>query len=325
MSKLYAIVFNLTFMVLLTACAGNQKITTFNKQTLKQNTTWSGIVLVNGDIYVPPGITLTIKPGTVVKFKRIDEKSPANMFGVESPYFPEAELIIRGRIIARGTPERHIVFTSAAINARPKDWGAINLLGSQGNIIEYCKIMFAYDGVHSHGGEAVISHDEIAKNGVGISFKKAEELKNVPWYGKISNLKITHNHIYDNKGGIGFRNSKALISHNLIENNKYFGIFPKEEADAEISYNEITGNKKGIYLYQTRKVRIDHNNIYDNSEYNIAVAEAQDYDVAAPDNWFGTIDRRKIEESIFDKHDDKDLGRVFYQPFLRQKIDWEGK
>jgi parallel beta-helix repeat protein len=323
MKKLFSIFLALVCGLVVVSCGKKQPLTELPMQTLKNDTTWSGVVIVDGDIYVPPGVVLTIKPGTVVKFKRIDEKSDQNMFGVNSPYYPEAELIVRGRIIAKGTAQQKIVFTSAESDARPKDWGAINLLGSHKNIIDHCKILFAYNGVHSHGADAVISNSELAKNGVGISFKKEEESPDVPWYGHKSKMKIVHNRIYNNKGGIGFRNSIAEISNNLIENNKFFGIFPKEEAEAKISHNEITGNKKGIYLYQTRKVIIDHNNIYDNTDYNVAVAEAQDFDIKAPNNWFGTINTRKIDESIFDKHDDKDLGEVMYKPILLKRIDWE--
>jgi len=170
-----------------------------------------------------------------------------------------------------------------------------------------------------------VSHSEFAKNGVGISFKKEEEAPDAPWFGKDSDFLITHNRFYSNKGGIGFRNSKAEIFHNLIENNKFFGIFLKEKADALISYNEITGNKKGIYLYQTESATLEYNNIYDNNDYNIGVAEALDFDVEAGNNWFGTINREKIEEMIFDKLDDPVLGEVRYAPFLDKPVvgEWD--
>jgi parallel beta-helix repeat protein len=298
-------------------------VTELRMQTLEKDTTWQGTVLVNGDIYVPPGVTLTVLPGTTVKFKRIDEKSDQNMFGLDSPYYPEAELIIRGKIIARGTSKDTIVFTSAEIDARAKDWGAINLLGSEGNIVEHCKILFAYNGIHGHGSSARIRYNEFAKNGVGVSFKMEEESPDAPWFGKESNMQIIGNRFIKNKGGIGFRNSSGTIKHNLIEDNKFFGIFPKDRAKALISHNQITGNKKGIYLYQAQEIKLENNNIYDNLDYNIAVAEAQDYDIEARDNWFGTINKEKLAELIFDKNDDADLGRVNFEPFLRKKVEWE--
>lgn len=294
-----------------------------NKQTLAKNTTWQGTVQINGDIDVPPGVTLTVLPGTTVKFKRIDEKSDQNMYGVNSPYYPQAEIIVRGRLIARGTKEKTIVFTSAEVDARPADWGAINLLGGEGNVIEYCKILFAYNGVHSHGASAAINHDEFAKNGVGVSCKKEEETPSAPWFGKISDMQITYNRFVGNKGGIGFRNSKAVVSHNLFQDNKFFGIFPKDEVQAEISYNEITGNKKGIYLYQAKGLTIHNNNIYDNTDYNIAVAEAQDFDVDARQNWFGTDKVEKIEATIFDKKDDPEMGAILIDPVLKERVRWE--
>ncbi len=304
-------------------CGKEPQVLELGKQTLAKDTTWQGTVQINGDIDVPPGVTLTVLPGTIVKFKRIDEKSDQNMYGVDSPYYPQAEIIVRGRIIARGAKEQTIVFTSAEIDARPADWGAINLLGGDGNVIEYCKVLFAYNGVHSHGASAAINHNEFAKNGVGVSCKKEEEAPGVPWFGKISDMEITYNRFINNKGGIGFRNSKAVVSHNLFQDNKFFGIFPKDDVQAEISYNEITANKKGIYLYQAKGLTIHNNNIYENTDYNIAVAEAQDFDVDARQNWFGTDKAEKIDELIFDKKDDPEMGAILIDPVLQERVKWE--
>ncbi|OGQ95263.1 MAG: hypothetical protein A2521_03765 [Deltaproteobacteria bacterium RIFOXYD12_FULL_57_12] len=304
-------------------CSGSKQTMEVASQTITADTTWAGVVMVKGDVYVPPGVTLTIAPGTTVKFKRIDETSDQNQFGIDSPYYPQAELIIRGRLIARGTEKEKIVFTSAEIDARPADWGAINLLGNEGNILEHAKILFAYNGLHAHGATARISRCEFANNGVGISFKSEEEAPDVPWFGKRSNLEILDSTFYRNKGGIGFRNSDGVITRNDIRENKFFGIWPKEECNVAITYNEVTGNKKGLYLYQTRGLTLNHNNIYDNKDYDIGVAEAQDYDVDAANNWFGTTDAQKIDEVIFDKKDDADLGEIRYMPFLPEKARWE--
>ncbi len=311
--------------VLLGAACQKQQVTEVSKLTISKDATWSGIVLVAGDVYVEPGVTLTIAPGTIVKFKRIDESSDQNLFDIDSPYYPQAELIIRGRLVAKGTDKDKITFTSAEIDARPADWGAVNFLGSKDNVIEFCKFMFAYNGVHAHGSAVQISNSEFVKNGVGISFKSEEETPGVEWFGKRSNVQVSNNVISHNKGGIGFRNSDAFIMHNEISDNKFFGIFPKEDVRADISENDISGNKKGIYLYQARGVLLSNNNIHDNTDYNISVAEAQDYDIDASNNWFGTINREKIEAMIFDKNDDPDLGRVEFEPFLDRQADWKQK
>ncbi len=314
-------------LVLLLTFAGCQKsqVTELSKQTIDKDTTWSGNIVINGDIYIPPGVTLTIAPGTVIKFKKIDEKSDQNLFDIDSPYYPEAELIIRGKLIAKGTPDNHIVFTSAEMTPRAADWGAINFLGSEGNVIEYVKIFCAYNGIHAHGSSVNVSHSEFARNGVGISFKKEEETPDVPWFGKASDLKISNNVFSGNKGGIGFRNSSAEILHNEIRENKFFGIWPKENADALIKFNEITENQKGVYLYQARGLRLEHNNIYNNRTYDIATAEAQDFPVNAANNWFGTTSPEKIQGMLFDKKDDPELAEITFQPFLTQPVEWKIK
>lgn len=312
-------------LCVLLALAGCQKpqITELAKQTIDKDTTWSGIVLIKGDVYVPPGVTLTVAPGTVVKFRKIDEKSDQNMFNIDSPYYPEAELIIRGKLIARGTPEKQIVFTSAEMTPNPADWGAINFLGSEGNVVEYAKIYCAYNGIHAHGSEVTVANSEFARNGIGISFKKEKEAPDVPWFGKPSALKISNSVFANNKGAIGCRNSTAEILHNEIRENKFFGIWPKEECPAVIRYNEITDNDRGIYLYQVKDLTLEHNNIYANRNYDIAIAEAQDFPVVAANNWFGTTDPAKIGEKIFDKADDPEVVEIQIQPLLAKPVEWK--
>jgi len=311
------------FFLFAAGCSRQEQAVELNRQELSADTTWQGQVLINGDIYVPPGVTLTIKPGTTVKFKRIDETSDQNLFGLDTPYYPQAELIVRGTLVARGTAKKKIIFTSAEVDARPADWGAINLLGSDNNIVEHAKILFAYNGIHAHGSKVKIARNEFSSNGVGISFKSEQEVPGVPWFGRRSDVEIIDNLFYRNKGGVGFRNSDGVISRNEFRDNKFFGIWPKEDSTVSITYNEVTGSKKGIYLYQARGVTINHNNIYDNIDYNIGVAEAQDFDVDAANNWFGIINEDKIDELIFDKKDDPDLGEVLYKPFLTKKVEWE--
>ncbi len=310
-------------LALLAAGCGRTPPLELHKTTIDRDTTWQGTVVLHGDVLVAPGVTLTVAPGTVVKLHRIDEQSPENMFGTDSPYYPYAEIIVRGRLIARGTPEEPIVFTSAEPDARPRDWGALNFLGSDGSVLEHVKVLCAYNGVHAHGSTLTIRSCEFVKNGVGISFKSEEETPGVPWFGKRSRLEISGCVIARNKGGIGFRNSSGIIERNEIRDNKFFGVFAKERSDVVVRFNEITGNRKGVYLYQVQGMRLEYNNIYDNRDYNIAPAEAQDFPVAAPHNWFGTRDRQAIAETIFDRAEDADLAEVMIDPVAEAPVEWE--
>lgn len=78
--------------------------------TLTKNENWAGTINLNGDIIVPKGITLTIKPGTIVKVKKLNTPLTINLFG---------------RLIANGEPSKIIEFRSAETIANGNDWGGI--------------------------------------------------------------------------------------------------------------------------------------------------------------------------------------------------------
>jgi hypothetical protein len=110
------------------------------------NTTWTAnnVYLLTGVIYVNPGFTLTIEPGTVIR----GNTTPGN----------SSLLVSRGaKLIAEGTPCRPIVFTS---NKAPGlraagDWGGLLILGAAkhnlgtANVIEG---LAAGDSRNLHGG-----------------------------------------------------------------------------------------------------------------------------------------------------------------------------
>lgn len=95
---------------------GEQTFEIRDRQTLRQ-----GTYLLRGWCYVTNGSTLIIEPGTVIKGDR-DTR---------------AALIVEpgGRIIARGTADAPIVFTSAMPvgERRPGDWGGVVLCGNARN------------------------------------------------------------------------------------------------------------------------------------------------------------------------------------------------
>ncbi|MDR2131662.1 MAG: hypothetical protein LBP56_10965 [Odoribacteraceae bacterium] len=76
---------------------------------------------LRGFVYVPSGVTLTIEPGVIIK----GEKATQGTLIVERG----------GKLVARGTRERPVVFTSAQApgSRRPGDWGGIILLGKAPN------------------------------------------------------------------------------------------------------------------------------------------------------------------------------------------------
>jgi hypothetical protein len=307
--------------VALSSCAP-QKGKVVEKGTIKSNTTWSGEVLIKGDVEVAKGATLTIMPGTVIRFARIEPYGPANLHGKDTGYnfaFERAELIVRGKLLARGTKENMIVFTSAEGSPHAGDWGAINFQDSSENIIEYCDISYADTGVHGHGVQASVANCYLHDNGVGVGFKDVEQ------YRTRGSMNIFNNRIIGNGGGVLCgKGTRSAISHNEISNNTIYGIFGKMAYSANVKLNNIVRNEKGVILYATRGCRLSQNNIADNEEYNVSMLEGQSWNADARDNWWGTNDKRKIKKLIWDKDEDGALGVVDFSDFTAAPIEGAG-
>ena len=110
-----------------------QAITVTVSDNVTENTTWtsSEVYGLNGFVFVEPGVTLTIEPGTVIK-------------GIQEPTnddFASALIVARGAtIIADGTAADPIVFTAETDNSAAGDvnldqfatglWGGLIVLGN---------------------------------------------------------------------------------------------------------------------------------------------------------------------------------------------------
>ncbi|MDR0505503.1 MAG: hypothetical protein LBH32_01620 [Dysgonamonadaceae bacterium] len=146
--------------------------------TLKYPNTYN----LKGFVYVPSGKTLTVEPGVIIKGDKASK----------------ATLIIErgGKIIAQGTKERPIVFTSSQApgSRKPGDWGGLILLGKAKNNMGEQTIE---GGVRSkHGG-----NDDNDNSGVlsyvrvefaGIEYSIDNEINGITFGSVGSGTKIDH-------------------------------------------------------------------------------------------------------------------------------------
>ncbi|MCK5438217.1 MAG: right-handed parallel beta-helix repeat-containing protein, partial [Desulfobulbaceae bacterium] len=280
------------------------------KGIIKSDTVWEKEVVIKGDVEIAQGATLIVMPGTVVRFVKIDANGPADNNQNKEHHFPRAELIVRGRILAQGTRERMISFTSAEDSPRPADWGAINLLNTTGNVLEFCEVSHANMGLHCHGGQVTVTNCYFHDNGVAMGQKNVKEFETK------SVVSILYNRITGNGGGILFgKGTSPTIIHNEIRNNKFFGIYGKKAGAANVRYNNTVRNGKGVILFAVKGFRLRENNISDNKEYNISLLEGQIWDVDARNNWWGTTDEKQIKNLIWDKDEDDSLGKLDFSDF----------
>lgn len=114
--------------------------------SIETDTAWSAqdTILVTDMLTVQPGATLTITPGAVVLFR--------------------SGILIwcKGRLLAEGTPEAPITFSSAADtlggSPGPYDWSGLQFYLTSGNRLSYCEIRYAADGVKATYADVEIDH-----------------------------------------------------------------------------------------------------------------------------------------------------------------------
>lgn len=138
---------------------------TIDGTTITQDTTWTpsgGPYGIANTVTVASGVTLTIQPGTVVKF------------------LANASLLVRGNLVARGTPGNKIVFTTYSDpvyggngpTPAPGYWKEIKIFnngGTSSGVFENCLIRYGGDLSAYEGATLSVKNCQVeSAGGVGI-------------------------------------------------------------------------------------------------------------------------------------------------------------
>lgn len=202
---------------------------------------WSKAILVESDVIIPKGVSLTIDKGTKIKFSK------------------NSGLIVNGTLYAEGQPNQSITLTSNEANPKPGDWGGVIFSeSSQNSKIEYCVFQF-HTQIICRSDSLRLNKSIIAEGSVaGIIFE-------------LNSPTIEDNMITQNATGIICdKSASPNITHNAIMSNLADGIDCKGSSFAVISYNVISNNKKnGIYCYAGASPEISFNNFVNNGGWAI--------------------------------------------------------
>jgi len=240
---------------------------------ISKDTSWCGYVTVSGVVFIPEGVTVTIEPGTTVKFVKTDAEYRES--GLSEAVIPGSGLRVEGVITAKGDSEHWITFTSAEKKPAPGDWGCIYFDHSKGSVFEYCRFEYARYTVHAHFSQFDASRCVFTGNvdGSRLGYSRAS---------------YTHCDIKGNAGkGLNFANCRNTVK-----------------------YCNITGNDEGIFLNQKDTACvIEHNNIYDNG-FDLFLGDFHDEDVNLGCNWWGTTDMAVIAGKVYDEKDDPEIGEA---------------
>lgn len=133
---------------------------------LDENRTWTyaeSPYIVNGDIRIKGGSVLTIEPGVEVRFASKD-------YTPDSIGATMTELIVQGGLLASGTENKPITFTSAENFPRKECWGGVIFYGTNQaeNILRHVTVLFAETGIKSEGATPSIENCEFGYCGTAM-------------------------------------------------------------------------------------------------------------------------------------------------------------
>ena len=242
---------------------------------LDRDETWSGEVRIRGQVVVPKGVRLTILPGTVIRFERID---------VDGDGIGDSELYVEGELLAEGTADQPIRFTSAEAVPAPRDWKYLFINLSRKALLSHCISEYAFSGVQIHFSHAYVNR---------CLFRRSVD-------------------------GFRFSTARGTFERNLMTENVYGVRYEERNSKAILTRNEITGNRVGVFcvMESPGRIVIRENRIHGNADYDFKLGNRQRGDIPAQGNWWGTGDPSRIREKIFDRRIEPELGKVLFEPFL---------
>ncbi|PLX80698.1 MAG: hypothetical protein C0616_07335 [Desulfuromonas sp.] len=193
--------FLLIMVVVLTGCSlpGQPQMQRLGDMSISTDTLWQGTILVDGTVRVIGGATLTIAPGTEVRFVKRDRDQDG--LGDSGLKVEHASLVANGR---RDAPIR---FVSDASPGNPSDWLEIRVDFAKRLELRWCEISGSAHGLHAHFSHGIIEDSRLRGNLDGTRFGEGK-------------YRVSHSVIEQNSGkGLNFRNSEVEIDHNLIRDN----------------------------------------------------------------------------------------------------------
>ncbi|MHB1038815.1 MAG: NosD domain-containing protein [Desulfobacteria bacterium] len=244
---------------------------------IETDTTWSGDVRVAGIVHVRKSATLTILPGTRVLFaKRTFPQAADSHEGFVGP-----GIRVDGRIVAEGTEENPVLFTSEGTPA-PGSWDKILFTFSEGNRFERCVFEGARYAFHSH----------------------------------FSGIEVRNCVFRDNEEGVRLGISRVRIEDSVFTRNLVRGINFRECRNV-IRRNLVYGNGDGIFLHsKTEGSVVRGNAIYGNRRYNLRMGDLHTGDIDVSGNWWGTNDEAAARRTIHDGATTPGVGAARIAPVL---------
>ncbi len=162
-------------------------INTYALEGYLHQAVWSGTIHITKDVTLAKDSTITITPGTIVAFS------------------PGTKFTLHGKLLANGTTDMPIIFTSSSATPQPGDWDCIyqNALWGSGPESSFSNCVFQYGGgTRNIGEDAMLTFIQGAR-------------------GTVSNCSFR----YSASSGVEINGSEITVNHCSFMNNAFYGLF----------------------------------------------------------------------------------------------------
>ncbi len=200
---------------------------------VSQNTTWTTDQIITGDVYIDPGVTLTIAAGVKVYFTYIDQNSDG---------IGDIKFYIQGRLLTQGTPSQKVYFkpydTVIPAAQKGKVWGGIQYTtAASGDLstLAFTEILHAHQGFYINGRNVTFS-----------SCRIAECHTNAIYIQSTIYTTTLNNTILEDCGGYGLRIEQGtlIINDISIKNVNQYGFYAQ---NSNITLTDATIHTCGQY------------------------------------------------------------------------------
>jgi len=230
--------------------------------------------IITDNLAIAEGVTLTIKPGTILKFA--EDKS----------------MVIAGNVIAIGTRDSLITFTKRDLSS---SWKGIKI-GGTGNLrFKYGN--FTYGGIFNNYPSEMLSSENYNVSSIisniifSCNFGYIFDLNQI-----LFNRNIITNNAYS--AGIIYYPGQAIISDNIIVNNKAFNYYYTNAALSFTNYEFLDDFTENSVFSNFNGGKIEMNIQAQNPKFLIKKLSP---------NYFGTTNGKKINAGIYDFEEDGSL------------------
>ncbi len=245
---------------------------------VERDAEWSGEIRIDGIVHVRKNATLRILPGTRVVFGTA--RFPSS--GDEHEGFSAPGIRVDGRIVALGTAEAPILFTSSSSPPGPGSWDKILFTFSNGNRFLHCTFEGARYAFHAHFSGITVGRCVFRGNEEGVRLGGSRVT--------IEDSVFTGNEVR----GINFRECRNILRRNLVY-----------------------GNGDGIFLHSKDSGSVIRENaLYANRGYDVRLGDLHADDIDLSGNWWGTAREEDASRRIYDGRSLAGLGKAGIAPVL---------